>query len=131
MSLLTKEQILAAVDKPTQDVGVPEWGGDVRIRTMSASERDKWEGETYGEGKVNTVDFRARFVALCIVDEKGDRMFTDADVAQLGEKSAAALQRVFNAAQTLNALTNKDVAELEKNSEAAPDGGSSSNSPGV
>lgn len=131
MSLLTKDQILSIDDKPTQDVPVPEWGGEVRIRTMSASERDKWESETYGDGKVNTVDFRARFVALCIVDEAGKRMFTDEDVNQLGEKSAAALQRVFNAAQALNALTKKDIEELEKNSEAVPSDGSSSNSLGA
>lgn len=131
MSLLTKDQILAANDKPTKDVPVPEWGGDVRVRTMSASERDQWENETYGSGKVNTVDFRARFVALCLVDEAGVRVFTDEEVAELGTKSAAAMQRVFNAAQTLNALTGKDIEELEKNSEAVPSDGSSSNSPGA
>lgn len=131
MSLLTKGQILAADDKPTKDVPVPEWGGDVRVRTMSASERDQWENETYGSGKVNTVDFRARFVALCLVDEAGVRVFTDEEVAELGTKSAAAMQRVFNAAQNLNALTGKDIEELEKNSEAVPSDGSSSNSPGA
>lgn len=122
--ILTKEQILAADDKPTRDVPVPEWGGEVRIRTMSASERDQWEAEVYGEGKVNTVDFRARFCALCIVDDQGAPVFTNAEVRALGAKSAAALQRVFNAAQTLNALSNKDVAELEKKSEPGPDDGS-------
>lgn len=127
MSLLTKDQILAANDQLTKDVEVPEWGGVVRIRTMSASERDKWESETYADGKVNTLDFRARFCALCIVDEQGARLFTDAEVSTLGRKSAAALQRVFNAAQELNALSNKDVKELEGNSGAAPEGGNSSN----
>lgn len=127
MSLLTKDQILAADDQPTKDIEVPEWGGAVRIRTMSASERDKWESETYADGKVNTLDFRARFCALCIVDEQGTRLFSDAEVQALGRKSAAALQRVFNAAQELNALSNKDVKELEGNSGAAPEGGNSSN----
>lgn len=126
MTLLTKEQILAADDQPTKDVEVPEWGGTVRIRTMSASERDKWESETYADGKVNTLDFRARFCALCIVDEQGARLFTDEEVSTLGRKSAAALQRVFNEAQSLNALSNKDVKELEGNSAAAPEGGNSS-----
>lgn len=126
MTLLTKEQILAAQDQPTKDVAVPEWGGDVRIRTMSASERDKWESDTYADGKVNTLDFRARFCALCIVDEQGARLFTDEEVSALGRKSAAALQRVFNEAQALNALSNKDVKELEGNSDAAPEGGNSS-----
>lgn len=120
MTLLTKDAILAAQDTRTEDVEVAEWGGVVRVRTMSASERDKWESETYADGKVNAVDFRARFVALCLVDDAGNRMFSDAEVAQLGTKSAAALQRVFNVAQRLNALSGKDVADLEKNSVPTP-----------
>lgn len=120
MTLLTKDAILAAQDTRTEDVEVAEWGGVVRVRTMSASERDKWESETYADGKVNAVDFRARFVALCLVDDAGNRMFSDAEVAQLGTKSAAALQRVFNVAQRLNALSGKDVADLEKNSAPTP-----------
>ncbi len=130
MVLLSKDQILAADDRPTKDVSVPEWGGIVRVRTMSASERDQWEGDTYSDGKVNTTNFRARFVALCVVDESGNAMFSARDVEALGAKSAAALQRVFNAAQKLNAISQKDIADLEKKSAAAPADGSSSSSPG-
>ena len=115
MSLLTKEAILSANDRKTVDVEVPEWGGTARVATMSASERDKWEAETYGDGKPKTEDFRARFVALCLVGEDGKRLFTDKEVGDLGKKSAAALQRVFTAAQKLNALTDEAVEELEKN----------------
>lgn len=115
MSLLSKDAILSADDRKTRDVEVPEWGGTVRVATMTASERDRWEAETYGGSKPNTLDFRARFVALCLVDEKGARMFSDKEVAALGGKSAAALQRVFAAAQELNALTDSAVEELEKN----------------
>ncbi len=130
MDLLSKEAILGAQDKATRDVEVPEWGGIVRVRTMSATERDRWESETYGTGKVNSINFRARFAALCLIDDKGARMFSDADIEKLGEKSAGALQRVFNAAQELNALSAKDIGDLEKNSEAGPSAGSSSSSPG-
>lgn len=115
MSLLSKEAILSADDRKTRDIEVPEWGGTVRVATMTASERDRWEAETYGGAKPNTIDFRARFVALCLVDEKGARMFSDKEVSALGSKSAAALQRVFAAAQELNALTDKAVEDLEKN----------------
>lgn len=115
MSLLTKEAILSADDRKTEDVSVPEWGGTVRVATMSASERDKWEAETYGDGKPKTDDFRARFVALCLVDEAGNRLFTDKEVGELGKKSAAALQRVFAAAQKINALTTDEAEKIEKN----------------
>jgi hypothetical protein len=116
MTLLSKNQILAAADHKTEDMEVKEWGGIVRISTMSASDRDKWEQDTYGGEKPKVEDFRARFVALCLVDEKGTRLFTDKEVAQLGAKSAAALDRVFRAAQKLNALGEQEVEALEKNS---------------
>lgn len=115
MTLLSKDAILAADDRKTCDVTVPEWGGTVRIATMSASERDRWESETYGGDKPNTSDFRARFVALCLVGEDGRRLFTDREVGELGKKSAAALQKVFKVAQDLNALTVAEAEKIEKN----------------
>lgn len=115
MALLTKEAILSADDRATERLTVKEWDGDVIVATMSASERDKWEAETYGDGKPKTEDFRARFVALCLVDETGKRLFTDKEVGELGKKSAAALQRVFAAAQKINALTTDEAEKIEKN----------------
>ena len=94
---------------------VPEWGGTVRVATMTASERDRWESETYGGEKPNTEDYRARFVALCLVDEAGNRLFSNKEVSDLGKKSAAALHRVFKAAQELNALSDAEVEGAEKN----------------
>ena len=35
MALLTRDEILAADDIKTEDVEVPEWGGDVRVSVMS------------------------------------------------------------------------------------------------
>jgi len=116
MTLLSKSQILSAVDHKTEDLEVKEWGGTVRISTMSGSDRDKWEADTYGGDKPKVDDFRARFVALCLVNEKGERLFTDKEVAQLGAKSVAALDRVYRAAQKLNALGEAADEELEKNS---------------
>ncbi|HCT24929.1 MAG TPA: hypothetical protein DIW85_01820 [Stenotrophomonas sp.] len=113
--LLGKQQILDAQDRRHEDVAVPEWGGNVRVAMMSARDRDRWEQDTYGGDTPKVDDFRARFVGLCLVDEMGERLFSDHEVAQLGTKSAAALDRVFRVAQTLNALGDTAVGELEKN----------------
>ena len=129
--LLTKDAILASDDRRTEDVPVPEWNGTVRVGVMSATERDRWESETYGGEKPNMADFRARFVALCLVDKDGKRLFTDKEVGQLGTKSAAALERVFKVAQRINAVTDEAVQELGKESSASPSGASSSASPGA
>lgn len=120
MAILTRDQILQANDIITETVPVPEWGGEVLVRGLSGSERDGFEDATLEQkGKsrrVNLANVRARLCALSIVDENGKRMFSDEDVRALGRKSAAALDRVFSAAQRLSGLSDDDVEELAKNS---------------
>lgn len=117
MDCLTKEQILAAKDTRTEIVSVPEWGGHVCVRVMSGAERDAWEASIVGAtgNQRNLANIRARLVALTACDGEGHRLFSDADVVELGKKSAKALDRVFSAAQKINALTDEDIKELEGN----------------
>lgn len=119
MALLKRGDILAADDLKTQDVEVPEWGGSVRIRTLTAAQRDDFDASlSSGIGTNRTVDLhnlRARLVSLCVVDEEGAPQFTKDDVAALGAKSAAALSRVFEAAQALNGMTPQAVEAAAKN----------------
>ena len=118
---LTREQILAQVGKPliTERVAVPEWGGEVIIREWTGRERDEFENSfVTEEGKRDaqaTKNIRARMVALSIVDETGRLQFTLEDVELLGSLSARALNRVFQRARDLIGMSDKDVAELEKN----------------
>jgi len=121
---LTKEQILAAADLPEEVVDVPEWGGKVLIRGMTGAERDKFEESvmvTRGNNReLNLRNFRAKLVALSIVDPvTKERMFSDNEIAELGKKSARALQRVFEAALRLNGMTDQSVEELTKSTEEA------------
>ena len=115
--MLTRDQILAANDTPTQTVLVPEWGGSVTVRTMSARDRDALEFAAIAAredgGTVDNV--RARYAAACIVDDKGAQLFTDEDIALLGNKSGAALDRVYQAIAELNRIMPGDIEELAKN----------------
>ena len=124
MSLLSKTAILAAQDLQTEDVEVPEWGGAVRVRSFTGRERDAFEASMVrGEGrdrKVDLTNMRARLVGLTVIDETGQRLFTDEEVDLLGAKSGAALDRVFAVAQKLNGLSGADVEELSKNSSGVP-----------
>lgn len=116
MALLSRDDILNADDRKLEEVQVPEWGGSVMIRTLSGKERDEYESGTLsvknGKQVENFENFRARLVALCLVDEKGKRLFTARDIVTLGNKSAAALQRVYNKCQELNAVSDEDVESL-------------------
>lgn len=127
MGFLTKEQILGAQDLTHRDVEVPEWGGKVRVRTMTGEERDAYEIAVYGGEKTNTENLRARLLFLTLVDEQGNRLFADeADIVALGKKSIKAVQRVFKAVRDLNAMDVASMEDLAKNSGSAPGGASSS-----
>lgn len=115
---LTKEQILNANDLPVEEVEVPQWGGSVFVRTMTASERDTLEGEQIAarkSGNTEFADIRARIGARCIVDADGKRLFSETEIGLLGQKSSAALDLIFEAAQRLNGMSDEDIEELEKN----------------
>lgn len=122
-----RDQILAAEDLQREAVDVPEWGGlSVYVRTLTGAERDAYESDIIGtDGKVKRDNIRAKLLVRTVVDETGERVFTDADVDALSKKSGSALVRLFDKAQRLNALTKGDVAELEKNSAAGAGGDSS------
>lgn len=115
---LTREQILNADDLKTQEVECPEWGGTVVVKMMTGKERDAFEASLSDGGrnpKVKYDNIRAKLVAMTVIDESKKLMFTIADVETLGNKSAAALDRVFTVAQKLCGLTKEDVDELVKN----------------
>lgn len=118
MALLGRDSILGAQDLKHVDVDVPEWGGTVRVRMMTGSERDAFEaGTVIRQGKkveANLVNIRARLVSLCAIDENGVRLFSEADVEALAAKSGAALGRLFEACQKLNGLTEEAAAEARE-----------------
>lgn len=110
---LGADAILAAEDDQFDTVAVPEWGGTVRIRSLTGTERDRFEAEIAGNGKkLKLENVRAKFVAKSVVDAKGNLVFSNAQVAALGRKNAAVLNRVFEACQKLSGLTDEDVDEL-------------------
>jgi hypothetical protein len=123
MALLTRDAILAADDRETVDVDCPEWGGTVRLRSISGRERDAYEQSCIvGKGKsrdVNMRNARAKLIVLCAVDETGGKMFSDSDLAGLGRKNARPIDRLFEAAQKLCGLRDEDVEEMTEDFGAA------------
>jgi hypothetical protein len=113
-----REDIFGVNDRKTATVHVPEWNMTVSIQAFSGAERDSWEQTMLASQKTGKPidNFRAKLTALVVVDEQGNRVFSDSDVDALGKKSAKALDRIFEAFMELNKLTNEDVKELEKKS---------------
>src|SRR5574337_1084901 len=117
---LSKDQILEANDLRTEEVAVPEWGGSVRVRTMTGADRDAFEVSMMtilpdGSRRPNISDMRSKLVALTVVDDAGALLFGLDDVPVLARKSAAALDRVYQAAQRINGLGDQAEGAAEKN----------------
>lgn len=125
-----RNALLGIADTTYEEVDVPEWGVTLRVRGIGAAEREALlKGSVTVEGKVRKFDppeMRVRIVALAVVDEDGKRVFNDGDMAQLGRKSAAAIDRIADVALRLAGLGDDDASDAGKGSPATSDAGSAS-----
>ncbi|MEU1736458.1 hypothetical protein [Streptosporangium sp. NPDC020145] len=127
MALLGREQILQADDLPVEDVPVPEWRGEVRLRGLTGAELDEYQASLVvqtrdGTQKANLRNATAKLVSRCAIDEDGAPLFEPKDLLKLSSKSAVALQRLFAVAQKLNGLTDDDMRELVEDFSDDPSG---------
>ena len=135
MTLLNFDDIVASQDKEYEDVDVPEWGGTVRIATMSGEDRDRWElsmmqaDDSSERGfKLNFDAYsRVRLVAMCLVDDNFNRIFvTKEQIEKLSQKSGKVMDFLYDVAQRVNGITESDIDDLETNSVSAQNGDSGS-----
>lgn len=107
MMALTRDQILAASPAlRVERVQVPEWGGEVCVREMTAGERDRWDAwqiEHTGADRFN--DLRARLLVTVLCDEQGARLFSDADIEQVSRMPASVVTRIWSMAVDLAGLS--------------------------
>jgi len=125
---LTREALLGATAVPTEIVPVPELGGDVLVRGMTARQRTEFEKkfvtEKRGRQTRNLDDFREQLLVFCCVDPA----LTQEDVSQLSKVRADIIERIATVAAQLSGITEKDIDELGKPSESPA---ASSTSPSV
>ena len=113
--ILTRDDILAAHDLPAEEVPVPEWQPDgvVLVRALSAAEWIEIGQQTMradgAGGDDKMLDLMIKIPALCIVNERGELLFADADLEALGRKSPLPLKRVMDTVQRLSDLDQADA----------------------
>lgn len=117
MPLVSKADFLAKDDAAYEEVEIPNWG-DVRLRSLSGAGRDTYlrgimEVAPDGTRKFKTEDAEARLLAVSLVDEQGNLWFDNVDegVRVLRDRNADSLQKAFNVALRLNALSAEAVEE--------------------
>lgn len=98
-----RARILAAQDRKLEPVEVPEWGVTVYLRELSAAQVSQYRAVAVAAVDLEKDEIKdagalmsigSLVVAWAACDEQGERLFTDADAAALGEKSAAAIDRL-------------------------------------
>lgn len=108
MGLLTRDAILGADDLKTEQVAVPEWGGDVLVKVLRGFELEAWHLRI-AEQKSGSGDFAASLVAATTIDSDSRLLFSPEDIAALSQKSGAALDRVYQVAKRLNKIGEQGV----------------------
>jgi hypothetical protein len=112
MGLLTRDVILGAPELMPVRVDVPEMGEGafVYVRGLTGLERDQWEAQTLlkesGTGAERWVGRRAALVVRGVVDEQGNRIFTDADADRLNQKCSGLVDRLYRKIEELSGLGN-------------------------
>ena len=108
--MLNRDSILNFEDITTEEVKVPEWGGVLKVKTMTGIER-----QNYYKSLADKTDQKSVMAALtvaCAVDDEGNHIFKAEDIIDLSKKSAIPLTRIFEKAASLNGLTQKAVDDL-------------------
>jgi hypothetical protein len=123
---LTKAEIKAVKDIEIDELYVPEWKGWVHVRGLNGTQRALINGTAIATRGVDVslkadalAEQQLRIAAACLVDEDGKQFYSIKEFAELGEKSAGAVQRVYEKASELSGTKPDAVEETAENSDAA------------
>ena len=131
MALLTRNQILEAKDIKTKDIEVPEWGGTIRIKQLSAKEYNditmnmvnirkmaakqlssKKNSDENLEDAINEMAIKNQKILLIIksiVDENMKPLFTEADMELLYQKNTNVIDKIIAEIEEFNAVSSEDA----------------------
>jgi len=137
-NFLNRETLLKKEELEVKEVNLSD-DESIFVRQMTGRERDTFEQslikKTYDKkGAVigfeqATDDFRAKLAVCTVCDKKGILLLKPLDYPLLSQNmSAAKLEKIVNAAQKLNAISEEDKEELVKNSVVGPADNSTSDS---
>ncbi len=133
---LSRELITVWHDSEKKVVSVPEWGGEVLLRTMSSRHLDAIRDVFDVEGLKNKdtpqtietmVRIQVQLISYCLAAEDGVLLFDDDEGREiLAQRDRDVIDRLFDIAMHINKLT-KEAEEQEKKAlQMTPSNGSDS-----
>jgi len=111
---LTADSILAVEDLKPVPHNIPEWGGQVFIRQLSAAEGLEL-AELIGDKPKGS---NAKVVLFCLCDASGKRLFHDHQMKAMQSKSMKVLNRTANECLKVNGIGGDDKAQKAIDAEA-------------
>lgn len=115
---LSKDAIFAVKDSDSHEVDVPEWGGSILLRSMTGKQRNDYEHWATTQSKEKVPDYRGireRLIICCAVDENGDALFTESDLAKLAEKNSEVIDRLHTECRAICGMDEDSVEDAVKN----------------
>ena len=111
MALLSKQSVLSVDDFQYALVPCPEWGGEIRVRGLTAAE------QAIISKKVNsgaTEELAIIVTLMGCVDENGERIFDNGDKELLKSRSYVVLDRIAKKILELSGAGDPDSIEGTK-----------------
>jgi hypothetical protein len=115
--MLSKEQLLAALQPSVEEISVKGLPDKLRVKIMDGFTRDALQKTLQTLGTSDSIYFSA-VVSACVVDEAGAPYFSESDLETLRGLNAELIRKIGLECQRINALGQTAVDEAEKNSEA-------------
>jgi hypothetical protein len=111
-----RQRVLAIqTDRKPAPLDFEPWGNSIYIRVLSADDQaDLAEGT---EAK----EMPLQVILHCLVDEDGERIFSDEDRVALGQFPFPEIMQVFGKVAKLNGLSTKELDEAMASFAPAPD----------
>lgn len=122
-TVLSKADILGVKDLDVRLVDMRPfgWSGAVYVRALDGTSRDAWEASmlTYDGKKArpNLKDTRAKLLQLTLCDQYGRLLFDQSEIPQLGQRSAKALDHLYDIAREMSGIGDEALRAAVKNSE--------------
>lgn len=98
--------------RPQQSVEIKALDDSVIVRGLTIAERDEVENAVSTGEKKN---LRSLLLARCLVDESGERIFTDDEIDSLSSLPSDPMEPAFDAALRLSGYSEEESKRLEKN----------------
>lgn len=116
MSYLTLDQIAKAKDLETMDLEMPEWGGTIKLQSISAAKRLELAAlvSENKEKQASSITMIAKFaIKNSLVEPKIE---SDDQVDMLLSKSASAIEKIVEAFNKLAGMSDEAILEARGNS---------------